>query len=327
MVSGITERIIELEESELFDDVEEVTAESVTSPPAPILANAIPIPARRSAAPVEVVRAEEASSSSDSDDDGILLDSDEELSARWARDNETYSVPSNSGGNLTSTLGADSSAPSYSPALSLLDSGPVPSSTTVRGVGPPQSPFFAPASVPNTNQGATRPRGLVRHVSNISERALRSETSEERVQMTLGTSMPISIPMLPRTGSGAVGSRGAGPRFVPPHLLTGDVAAGEQRDLVEMLSSSRLTPAASYRRDRLTARNAIMRATGFLEQTTGGMGPVAPEEFASLASAPPGLFEDGPEEASYAAALPTRGFTEPIHRPTSSLTALLGTPS
>ncbi|KAK2078960.1 hypothetical protein QBZ16_002650 [Prototheca wickerhamii] len=254
-----TERIVELEESELFDDGEEVIAKSVG------LASAIPIPARRPSATVELVRAEEASTSSDSDDDGILLDSDEELSERWTRDNETYSVPSNSGGNLTALLGAGSSSTSYSPMLS------------ARGV--PARDFGGPR------------HGLYRHRSNVSDRMMRAEGSDERVQMTLGTSMPISIPLMPRPGTGAAGrARGDGPRFVPPHLLTD---AGEQPDLVQLLSTSHLTP-ANPRRDRLTARNAIMRATGFLEPKAGAPEGGPDDDLASLATAPAGFLPRSP---------------------------------
>lgn len=311
-----TERIVELEESELFDDGEEVIAKSVG------LASAIPIPARRPSGPVELVRAEEASTSSDSDDDGILLDSDEELSERWTRDNETYSVPSNSGGNLTALLGAGSSSTSYSPMLSARGSreaAPAPRGADLAAV---PSPFFAPASVPTRDFGGPR-HGLYRHRSNVSDRMMRAEGSDERVQMTLGTSMPISIPLMPRPGTGAAGAaRGDGPRFVPPHLLTD---TGEQPDLVQLLSTSHLTP-ANPRRDRLTARNAIMRATGFLEPKAGAPEGGPDDDLASLATAPAGFFTAEPldeyEEVGRSFVAPV-----PLPRPASSLTALLGTPS
>lgn len=71
MGSTPDDRLLELEESELFDDLE-----VSTSQPTPALA----IPPRPSPPVRPRAALSDASGSSDSEDDGIVLDSDEELS-------------------------------------------------------------------------------------------------------------------------------------------------------------------------------------------------------------------------------------------------------
>jgi hypothetical protein len=79
-----------------------------------------------------------------------------------------------------------------------------------------------------------------------------------------GSSVPIAIPSLPRWKPGATcqpGSAGEGAPFVPPHEMAGaaggDIAA---------------SPSAVLKRERLRARNAILRSTGFLEPKDGPSG-------------------------------------------------------
>lgn len=74
----------------------------------------------------------------------------------------------------------------------------------------------------------------------------------------LGTSMPIKIPRLQRKLSvpNSTGQKGFGPGFVPPHLLD----AEDEDDPDFLLSAS-----ASVKREKLMARNAILRSTGFIE--------------------------------------------------------------
>ena len=79
-----------------------------------------------------------------------------------------------------------------------------------------------------------------------------------------GTSMPISIPLLQRRASSNDQVAGGASTFVPPHMLQrqeGEDAFGEA--LVE--PSLGLSPSTGAKRERLLARNAILRSTGFIE--------------------------------------------------------------
>lgn len=126
------------------------------------------------------------------------------------------------------------------------------------------SPFFVPGSLPSHAAGGPGAR-LARHMSNVEASLAGADAASA---LTLGTSMPISIPMMLRPAKPA--ARGEGPRFVPPHLLADGEGLGPETDVAELLGSSRLSPTTSFRRDKLTTRNAIMRATGFLEVPGGG---------------------------------------------------------
>lgn len=79
-----------------------------------------------------------------------------------------------------------------------------------------------------------------------------------------GSSVPIAIPSLPRWKDGAAGAGGAREApatFVPPHKLT------HQEDF--SFSFTGASPSAGLKRERLRARNAILRSTGFLEPKDG----------------------------------------------------------
>jgi hypothetical protein len=78
-----------------------------------------------------------------------------------------------------------------------------------------------------------------------------------------GSSVPIAIPSLPRWKAGADGAaREAPATFVPPHKLA------TQEDFA-FISLTGASPSAGLKRERLRARNAILRSTGFLEPKDG----------------------------------------------------------
>ncbi len=86
--------------------------------------------------------------------------------------------------------------------------------------------------------------------------------------------MPISIPMMQRRKSAAdlgateaaAAVRGAS-TFVPPHMLPrGDDEEGGQPPMEAGVSLGLgLSPSAGGKREKLLARNAILRSTGFIE--------------------------------------------------------------
>ena len=73
--------------------------------------------------------------------------------------------------------------------------------------------------------------------------------------------MPIRIPKMQRRaiaqGSPGSATKGFGPDFVPPHLL--EVKDSDVSDPGLIFSP------ASVKREKLVARNAILRSTGFIE--------------------------------------------------------------
>lgn len=84
--------------------------------------------------------------------------------------------------------------------------------------------------------------------------------------------MPISIPMLQRRNSSAdlldalqAANGGRAATFVPPHM----VQRQEPTDLNGLISAPGgdlgLSPVAAAKREKLLARNAILRSTGFIE--------------------------------------------------------------
>ena len=86
-----------------------------------------------------------------------------------------------------------------------------------------------------------------------------------------GTSMPISIPLLQRRSSAldlrAEEARGHATTFVPPHMLHRQ-GSGEAAGLGVPQASLGLSPSAAAKREKLLARNAILRSTGFIEVQT-----------------------------------------------------------
>jgi len=126
--------------------------------------------------------------------------------------------------------------------------------------------------------------------------------------------MPIRIPVMHRRGladgspaSGDKNSRG----FVPPHLL--DLHADATTDAV--LLSLKDSPSQAVKREKLKARNAILRSTGFIEVQ-------------SFAPVGVGSALDATKEGAIGSVSGVRGVSRPLtfeRRPTahSRLTALL----
>ena len=90
----------------------------------------------------------------------------------------------------------------------------------------------------------------------------------------MGTSMPISIPMMQRrpsgadlaAGGGSGSAGGGGARFVPPHVLYRQTSESHRDGpLGGLPDESGLSPTTAAKRERLLARNAILRSTGFIE--------------------------------------------------------------
>lgn len=136
----------------------------------------------------------------------------------------------------------------------------------------------------------------------------------------MGTSMPIRIPKMQRRGiiDGSPGAarKGFGADFIPPHLLDAD--ADLQNDL------GLFSPSTSIKREKLMARNAILRSTGFIEvrSVTAPSGEIFDAVKESV------LAKE--EERESVRAVPTstisipRTTSEPAKKMASSLTALLG---
>lgn len=93
------------------------------------------------------------------------------------------------------------------------------------------------------------------------------QRSQQQHYPRLGTSAPIAIPaMMGRWRSDAADGRPgeAASTFIPPHQLS------KQDDF--MFSLTGASPSATLKRERLRARNAILRSTGFLEPQAGAGG-------------------------------------------------------
>ena len=100
--------------------------------------------------------------------------------------------------------------------------------------------------------------------------------------------MPISIPMMQRRGSATELASAAAAAavedklaraatFVPPHMLhrqDSDLAGAAAGGLLGAEPSLGLSPSGGAKREKLLARNAILRSTGFIE-VHHGVGPTA----------------------------------------------------
>lgn len=141
-------------------------------------------------------------------------------------------------------------------------------------------------------------------------------SAAEAADAYLGTSMPIRIPIMSRhrkkvSITGSLEGRPA--TFIPPHLM--ESHASGQRNFAP---GSVLSPSAAVKREKLMARNAILRSTGFIEV----------QNFA----APMSQVIDAVKETVITGAMPSPTIGEPSmsdapKRPAkaaSSLTALLG---
>jgi hypothetical protein len=131
--------------------------------------------------------------------------------------------------------------------------------------------------------------------------------------------MPIRIPMLHRRGlaasPGSAEGRGAG--FVPPHLL--DLHADAT---ASGAASFRDSPSQAVKREKLMARNAILRSTGFIE---GRSAFAAPNAMGEVLDAVKEAAMQQQEAAAAEAAGAAGGLLRFQRRPTaaSSLTAML----
>lgn len=99
----------------------------------------------------------------------------------------------------------------------------------------------------------------------IYSRAMAASMPAQRVTVRMGTSAPINIPNMsrwrPGDRPGGAEAREAAATFIPPHQLS------KQDDF--LFSFTGASPAGGLKRERLRARNAILRSTGFIEPVGG----------------------------------------------------------
>lgn len=297
---------LELEESELFE-------QEVAMSPSPPVAPALGAVAAEAAAHSE--------GETDSDDDGIVLESecsssdaeaddvDEEIAFRLASLQSSFE---NDKGPL-------SAAPAEAP-LGTSHSSQVGSLKTFGGLSFTAKRLFGSEG----DLAASMPVHGMRPSAPMIAARRQAAPADKGAACNLGTSMPISIPMMQRRNSAAdlgaadaaAAVRGAS-TFVPPHMLPrqegeegGQLAAEAGPSL-----GLGLSPSASAKRDKLLARNAILRSTGFIEvqQPVAAvigevLDPIKEQLLASTQAVPvPGLAGQGRAA------------------PRSSLTQLLGT--
>ncbi|KAL4436911.1 hypothetical protein ABPG75_004050 [Micractinium tetrahymenae] len=301
---------LELDESQIFEEEEEEEEDLAMS-------------SGQSAHLPAAVAAEAAAHSegeSESDDDGIVLES--ECSSSDAEADDVGEELACRLASLQSSLenaGLMGAAEAEAP-LGTSHSSQVGSLKTFGGLSFKAKRLFGSegdlaASMPVHGTRPSAPMFAARrHVVPVDK----SEASK------LGTSMPISIPMMQRRKSAAdLGSAGAvaavrgAATFVPPHMLhrQEDEEGGPLAAELGPSLGLGLSPSASAKRDKLLARNAILRSTGFIEvqQPVAAvigevLDPVKDQLLASAQAMPvPGLRADGRSA------------------PRSSLTQLLGT--
>ncbi|PSC74547.1 SH3 domain-containing [Micractinium conductrix] len=248
---------LELDESDLFDEDSGVDM----SPAAPTGALA----ASLHAAAVATARQSAVESESESDDDGIVLES--ECSSSEAEQDDVEA-------ELVSRIQSLQSSLEGHAVLGDASAGPLGTSHSSQ-VGSLKS--FGGMSFKGKrlfkSDGDLAASMPVHGCTSAPMFAGRRQVAPERQASftNLGTSMPISIPLLQRRASsndqvagGGGDARGGASTFVPPHMLQrqeGEDAFGEA--LVE--PSLGLSPSTGAKRERLLARNAILRSTGFIE--------------------------------------------------------------
>ncbi|KAI3425834.1 hypothetical protein D9Q98_007809 [Chlorella vulgaris] len=245
---------LELDESEFFDDEPEDMSPAGGAPPAALHSSPLAVGA------ADALLAGEY----ESDDDGIVLES--ECSSSDAEDdldlvNRLHSLRSSlEDGVPVQEHGGE--------ALGTSHNSQVGSLKTFGGVSFKGKRLFGSESdlAASMPVRSTAPMGMMmagsRKVAPVS-----AEPS-----CNLGTSMPISIPMLQRRNSSAdlldalqAANGGRAVTFVPPHM----VQRQEPTDLNGLISAPGgdlgLSPVAAAKREKLLARNAILRSTGFIE--------------------------------------------------------------
>mmetsp|Transcript_13218 Transcript_13218/g.40067 ORF Transcript_13218/g.40067 Transcript_13218/m.40067 type:complete len:285 (-) Transcript_13218:1082-1936(-) len=113
--------------------------------------------------------------------------------------------------------------------------------------------------------------GRRRTLSGLAPPRTRAEAAMAEAAAKLGSSVPIAIPMAQRgepqrdPDSPLVHGSMRAATFVPPHLL--DHQPGGFHAVSNSVHGT--SPAASLKRERLVSRNAILRRTGFLEDSRG----------------------------------------------------------
>lgn len=142
--------------------------------------------------------------------------------------------------------------------------------------------------------------GSYRMGSTLMQQQLARMPQQPQQYPRLGTSAPIAIPNMSRWRPGAEKAAGrpgeAASTFIPPHQLS------RQEDFT--FSFTGASPSAALKRERLRARNAILRSTGFLEPQAGAGIPAAAASGHSLSDS--GLART-PVQSSLTAALTTIG--------------------
>lgn len=178
-----------------------------------------------------------------------------------------------------------------------------------------ESNLLLAASVPSRRQTPLA-MPVTRSTSNIP-------ATDHEAGYYLGTSMPISIPHLQQhrglSGTSPLfDGKKSNAAFIPPHLLESAInnvlgKDTEEDILLESSQSLNLSPSAAVKREKLMARNAILRSTGFIE-VSGFAAPAVGEVI------------DVVKESTLASGAHDAGAV-PIRRPTatSSLTTMLGT--
>ncbi|KAL4430598.1 hypothetical protein ABPG77_005838 [Micractinium sp. CCAP 211/92] len=298
---------LELEESELFEQESAMDPDQLTAPLAPALA----------AAAAEVTAQSEGDT--ESDEDGIVLESECSSSDAEADDVEELSYRLASlQSSFENEKGALGAAHAEAP-LATSHSSQVGSLKTFGGLSFTAKRLFGSEG----DLAVSMPVHGMRPSLPLLAARRQVVPVDPGMSSNLGTSMPISIPMMQRRKSAAdlgateaaAAVRGAS-TFVPPHMLPrGDDEEGGQPPMEAGVSLGLgLSPSAGGKREKLLARNAILRSTGFIEvqQPVAAvigevLDPVKDQLLASAQALPvPGLRADGRDA------------------PRSSLTQLLG---
>lgn len=290
-------RPLELDESELFDAEEAVDMSPSSGPAAGVLQSSL------AAAPPAAQQSD--SDESESDDDGIVLES--ECSSSEAEDEVEQELVD----RIQSLQSSLSNQPLQEHAYGTSHTSTVGSLKTFASLSFKGKRLFGSegdiaASMPVHTAPMAAGRRKVAPVTDTT--------------YNLGTSMPISIPMMQRRGSAAellaleIAERVQASTFVPPHMLQQQSTA-EFGGLIPAPSLG-LSPSAKAKREKLLARNAILRSTGFIEvQHAPVIGEVMDPVKEVLGALTPGT-----------GAVPVPAMRPNIHAtPRSSLTQLLGT--
>lgn len=302
----LEDRPLELEESELFDEEEDMRPAG--GPPSSQLH------ALGGAAGAHPNQAGE----SDSDDDGIVLELESDCSSSDAEDAVEEELASRIE-SLQSSL--ENAAPVQDQALGTSHSSQVGSLKSFGGVSFKGKRLFGSEGDLATSMPVRSTAPMV-----AGRRKVAPVTNKQTCN--LGTSMPISIPMMQRrssstdlleAGEGAPrGQRAAAATFVPPHMLHRQESAEFGGLIPAPGAELGLSPSASAKREKLLARNAILRSTGFIEVQHP---PVIGEVLDPVKDQ---LLAGAADSAAGAVAVPAAR-PDPRATPRSSLTQLLGT--